>query len=193
MNKLIEDLDHYSFRLGLPKFFALFTPFIYLTTWPIICYRFQYWIWTAVKIPVLRQFLMLIGFMMKYIVVIATGVTISHQTKIGKGFFISHIGSIVIGNGSEIGDYCSIHQGVTIGGAGIGENYGKPTIGNNVFIGPGAVIIGKIIIGDNIAIGANAVVTKDFPNNITIGGVPAKIISRKGSNGMIHYRKKSSI
>lgn len=133
---------------------------------------------------------MVIGYIMKAFVVITTGVTISHKTSIGKGLFISHIGSIVIGHESSIGNYCSLHQCVTIGGAGIGEEYGKPIIGNNVFIGVGAVVMGKIRIGDSVAIGANAVVTKDVPDNVSIGGVPAKIISTKGSQGMIHYRTR---
>lgn len=125
---------------------------------------------------------------MKAFILITTGVTISHKTSIGKGLLISHIGSIVIGHESVIGNYCSLHQCVTIGGAGYGEGYGKPVIGNNVFIGAGAVIMGKIQIGNNVAIGANAVVTKSFPDNVSIGGIPAKVISEKGSIGLIHYR-----
>ena len=163
-------------------------PLIYVTTWPVVCYRFQNWVWLKVKIPVIRQLLTLTGYFMKVLVLITTSVTISHKTTIGKGLFISHIGSIVIGNESIIGDYCSLHQGVTIGGAGVGEDYGKPIIGNNAFIGVGAVVMGKITIGNNVAIGANAVVTKSFTDNSSIGGVPAKIISYKGSLGMIHYR-----
>ena len=163
-------------------------PFIYITTWPVVCYRFQHWVWKKVEIPVIRELLTFIGYLMKVFVVITTGITISHKTSIGKGFFISHIGAIVIGNESVIGDYCSIHQCVTIGGAGVGADYGKPIIGNKVFIGVGAVIMGKIKIGNNVTIGANAVVTKNFPDNVSLGGVPAKIISNKGSLGLIHYR-----
>lgn len=66
-------------------------------------------------------------------------------------------------------------------GANAGDD-GAATIGNNVYIGPGAKIIGRIRIGDNVVIGANAVVTKDVPNGVTVGGVPAKIISEKDSS-----------
>lgn len=63
----------------------------------------------------------------------------------------------------------------------MGTRTETPTIGNNCYIGPGAKIFGKIKIGDNVAIGANAVVNKDFPDGVTIAGVPAKIVSNKGT------------
>lgn len=185
---LLEDLDMYTYRLGFPRWCALFMPFIYITTWPVVCYRFQHWVFYNVRIPVIRQSLMILGNFLKAFVVITTGITISHRTTIGKGLFIAHIGSIVIGHSTKIGDYCSLHQCVTFGGAGTGENNGSPTIGNNAYIGVGAVIMGKITIGNNVSIGANAVVTKNFPDNVSLGGVPAKIISEKGSQGLIHYR-----
>ena len=188
MLAIISDLDHYTYRKGWPKWAFVIVPFLYITTWPVICYRYQNWVHRKVKIPVIRQLLIILGLFCKLIVVGVTGVTISEKTSIGKGLFISHVGAIVVGNGSVIGEYCSLHQGVTIGGAGIGDDYGKPKIGNNVFIGVGAVIAGKILIGDNVAIGANAVVIKDVPSNVTVGGVPSKVISDKGSFGMIHYR-----
>ena len=62
-----------------------------------------------------------------------------------------------------------------------GDKRGAATIGNGVYIGPGAKIVGKVTIGDNVAIGANAVVTKDIPANSVVAGVPAKIISYKGA------------
>ena len=67
------------------------------------------------------------------------------------------------------------------------NNTNAPTFGNNVYIGPGAKIFGKITIGDNVAIGANAVVNKDVPSNVTVGGIPARIISNKGSNGLFEH------
>jgi serine O-acetyltransferase len=186
--KLLDDLDMYSFRLGLPYWCAIFMPLIYITTWPVVCYRFQHWVFYHVKIPLIRQILMIIGYLIKVFVIITTGITISHRTTIGKGLFIAHIGSIVIGHSTIIGDYCSLHQCVTFGGAGTGGNNGSPQIGDNAYIGVGAVLMGKIKIGNNVAIGANAVVTKNFPDNVSIGGVPARIISEKGSHGLIHYR-----
>lgn len=114
------------------------------------------------------------------------GISISHHIKIGSGFYIGHFGGIVINPNSEIGKNCNISQGVTIGQVNRGPNKGVPILGDNVYIGPGAKMIGKIVIGDNVAIGANCVVTKDVPDNAVVVGVPGKIISYKGSEGYIN-------
>lgn len=91
----------------------------------------------------------------------------------GPGLSIVHFGSIVVNGNAKIGENCRIQDSVTIGATN-GES-DAPVIGNNVFIGSGARIIGKVNIASDIAIGANAVVVKDFnKSGITIGGVPAK-------------------
>jgi serine O-acetyltransferase len=89
-----------------------------------------------------------------------------------------------VNGNSKIGENCRIHVGVNIGTeAGYGDR--APTIGNNCYIAPGAKIFGKIVIGDNNVIGANAVVNKSFEQSgVSIAGVPAKIISYKGKNGL---------
>ena len=74
---------------------------------------------------------------------------------------------------------------VTIGLQKTGIRKGAPTIGNNVFIGPGAVVLGNIKVGDNSAIGSNSVGLKDVPENTTVAGTPAIIISQKESKGYI--------
>ncbi|MGO4969936.1 serine O-acetyltransferase [Streptococcus alactolyticus] len=102
-----------------------------------------------------------------------------------KGLSIAHHGSIVVNSNARVGKNCRIQENVTIGAT--GGNTEAPCIGNNVFIASGARIIGNVKIGDNIAIGANAVVVKSFPeSNVTLGGVPAKVISHKGSAGFIN-------
>ena len=111
------------------------------------------------------------------------GIEIHPNTKIGYGFYIGHWGGIVINEKTIIGNNCNISQGVTIGQINRGEKQGTPTIKDEVYIGPGAKIIGKIIIGHNSAIGANAVVVKDVLPNTTVGGIPAKEISKIGSDG----------
>jgi serine O-acetyltransferase len=98
------------------------------------------------------------------------GIQIPYQTQIGKGFYIGHFGDIVISPDSIIGNNVNISQGVTIGKANRGTNKGAAIIGNEVYIGPGAKIVGKVMIGNNVAIGANAVVTHDIPDNATVGG-----------------------
>lgn len=104
----------------------------------------------------------------------------------GKGLNIAHIGPIVVNNGAKVGDYCRIHDCTCIGTE-AGKRDEAPIIGNGVFIAPGAKLFGRIQIADNIAVGANAVVNKSFLEpNISIGGVPAKKISDKGSKGLLY-------
>jgi len=127
--------------------------------------------------------------LMKYLLhrkMIQYGIEIHPGTNICKGFYIGHWGNIVINPNTKIGENCNISQGVTIGIAQGGQRAGVPTIGDRVYIGPGAKIFGNIIIGNDVAIGANAVVTHDVPNGTSIGGVPAKIISNTGSSNYIH-------
>jgi len=103
----------------------------------------------------------------------------------GPGLSIAHYGTIVINGNAKIGENCRIQTDVTIGAT--NGNVLAPQIGNNVYIGSGAKLIGNIIIGNNTVIGANAVVNKSFEDgNITIAGVPAKKISDKNSS--IHIK-----
>lgn len=103
----------------------------------------------------------------------------------GPGLAIAHHGTIVVNSGARIGANCRLHACVNIGTA-AGKVDAAPQIGDNCYIGPGAKIYGPITIGDNIAIGANAVVNKSFPEgNSTIAGVPARIISQHGSQGLL--------
>lgn len=96
------------------------------------------------------------------------------------GLSISHRGSIIVNSGAKIGKNCRIHVGVNIGTQ-AGYDHVAPKIGDNVYIGPGAKIFGDITIADNVVIGANAVVNKNFLSpNVSIAGIPAKVISNKG-------------
>ena len=103
----------------------------------------------------------------------------------GPGLSIAHFGSIIVNGNAKVGENCRIQDSVTIGATN-GES-DAPVIGNNVFIGSGARIIGKVNIASDIAIGANAVVVKDFnKSGITIGGVPAKKISDNNSHSNLN-------
>ena len=104
---------------------------------------------------------------------------------VGKGLCIAHTGPIIINSHAKIGDFCKIHVGVNIG-ADARKRECFPVIGDHVYIAPGAKIFGGVVIGDYVAIGANAVVNKSFPmSNVTIAGVPAKVINEKGVNDII--------
>lgn len=103
----------------------------------------------------------------------------------GPGLSIAHQGTIVVNGAARVGRNCRLHVCVNIGTE-AGKSGVAPKIGDNCYIGPGAKIFGDIIIGPNTVIGANAVVNKSFPEgNITIGGIPAKVISNKSSAGLI--------
>jgi serine O-acetyltransferase len=109
------------------------------------------------------------------------GIMIPPSTEIGSGFYIGHFGGINIHEKSVIGKNCDISQGVTLGQANRGKNKGYPTLGDFIYVGPGAKIVGAVKIGNNVAIGANCVVTKDIPDNSVVVGVPGRVISQKGS------------
>jgi serine O-acetyltransferase len=114
------------------------------------------------------------------------GISIQPGTKIGSGFYIGHFGGIVVTGGCIIGKNCNISQGVTLGMANRGKNKGFPILGDNIYIGPGAKIVGAVKIGNSVAIGANCVVTKDVPANAVVVGIPGKVISYKGSQGYVN-------
>ena len=102
------------------------------------------------------------------------------------GLSIVHYGTIVVSQGATVGANCRIREGVTIGAT--NGSAKAATIGDNVFIGSGAKIIGEVSISSNVAIAANAVVVRDVicENGCTVGGVPAKIISNNNSSSNIH-------
>jgi len=114
------------------------------------------------------------------------GIDISPDAQIGSGFYIGHFGGIVVNRDVVIGDNCNLSHGVTLGQSNRGDKAGCPTIGNNVYIAPGAVVVGRIHVGDFAAIGANAVVIGDVAEHTAVGGIPARAISSEGSEGYVN-------
>ena len=108
----------------------------------------------------------------------ATGIEIHPAAKIGKGVLIDHGMGVVIGETAEVGDGCTIYQGVTLGGTGKDVGKRHPTVGKNVMIGAGAKILGPFKVGDNSKIAANAVVLSEVPSDSTCVGVPARVVKR---------------
>lgn len=109
-----------------------------------------------------------------------TGIEIHPAAKIGKGLVIDHGMGVVIGETTEIGDNCTIYQGVTLGGTGKDTGKRHPTLGNNVLVGAGAKVLGPFKVGDNSRIAANAVVLTEIPENSTAVGVPARVVKVNG-------------
>jgi len=142
----------------------------------IICYPGLHAIWLhRVAYVLWRNGFKFLGRFLSHISRFLTGVEIHPGAKIGKRLFIDHGSNVVIGETAEIGNDVLIYQGVTLGGTTLEKKKRHPTIGNNVEIGAGAIVLGPIMIGDGARIGAGSVVVKDVPSSATVVGVPARI------------------
>lgn len=112
-----------------------------------------------------------------------TGIEIHPGAKIGKGFFIDHGMGVVIGETAEIGDDCVLFHNVTLGGTGKHKGKRHPTIGDNVMIGTGAIVLGPVTVGNNVKIGANTfILMRDVPDNTTVAGTPGRIVKMNGQD-----------
>lgn len=114
------------------------------------------------------------------------GVFLPVGTDVGPGLYLAHPWGIVVSPRSKIGWNCNLGKNVTIGYKSRGPRQGYPSLGDRVYVGTGAVIIGGIAIGDDCAIGANAVVTRDLPERSVAAGVPARVIGQQGSHGIVN-------
>lgn len=181
----------YLIRSDLYRQAGRITPGIFLRSY-FVEPGFKYSFWLRIRqfvaarpllrvmfLPLMKVLMLHLGF--KY------GIMISGVAKIGPGFYICHFGGIWISNEAVIGRNVNLSQDVTIGVTSRGKRVGAPVIGNNVYIGPGAKVIGKIRIGNNVAIGANSLVCRDVPDNAVVAGVPARVISMQGAAGYVNH------
>ena len=148
----------------------------------IIVYRFGNWVYYRLKNRITKKILWAVYKTLDITIVKAFGnAEIPASCSIGKGLRLPHGGNgIILHSFCKIGDNVILFHQVTLGvdPTNMGKtNHGSPTVGNNVLIGAGAKLIGKIKVGDNVKIGANAVVIKNVPSNSTAVGVPARIIN----------------
>lgn len=143
----------------------------------ILCYpglhaiwnhRINHWLWTH-GLTTFARFLSQIS---KFF----TGIEIHPGATIGRRFFIDHGSGIVIGETAEVGDNVLIYQGVVLGGTSLEKTKRHPTIGNNVVIGAGAILLGSFKVGDNAKVGAGSVVIEEVPAKATVVGVPGRIV-----------------
>ena len=109
----------------------------------------------------------------------ATGIEIHPGAVIGRRVFIDHGMGVVIGETAEIGDGCTIYQGVTLGGTSLYRGAKRhPTLGAGVVVGAGAKVLGGFIVGDGANVGSNAVVVKEVPAGATVVGIPGRIVEK---------------
>ena len=113
-----------------------------------------------------------------------TGIEIHPGAKIGERVFFDHAMGVVVGETAEIGDGCTIYQGVTLGGTSLYKGAKRhPTLGRDVVVSAGAKVLGGFIVGDGAKIGSNAVVIKPVPAGATAVGIPARIlVSKEGAS-----------
>src|SRR5436305_8989051 len=145
----------------------------------LLYYRLAHWLW--------RQGWYLLGRLVSHLGRILAGVEIHPGARIGKRLFIDHGMGVVIGETTEIGDDCTLYDGVTLGGTRPSKEQQSqkrhPTIGSHVIIGAGAKVLGPFKVGDEARIGAAAVVLKEVPDGATMVGNPARQVLRRGSAG----------
>ena len=135
-------------------------------------HRIEHWLWSHGRKGISRFLSQMTRFF--------TGIEIHPAATLGSKVVIDHGMGVVIGETSVVGDYCTIYQGVTLGGTGKDKGKRHPTIGDHVLIGAGAKVLGPFTVGDYSKIAANAVVLSEVPPNCTAVGVPAKIVKRDG-------------
>jgi serine O-acetyltransferase len=138
----------------------------------LVAHRFIHTLHRA-GIPILPRYL-------AHISRFLTGIEIHPAVKIGKGIFIDHGMGVVFGETAEVGDGCTIYQGVTLGGTSLSRGKRHPTLGRNVTVGVNSSVLGAIVLGVNAKVGGGSVVVKDVPANATVVGVPARIVAQDG-------------
>jgi serine O-acetyltransferase len=159
-----DDLRAYDGRFGAQGF------------WAMVVYRFGRWRY-GVRPTLLRKALSLLYRIAYKIVQVVTGIELPCEVEVGRNFVIDHSGGIVVSGYARFGDDCRIRTGVVVGLARVDDPC-APRIGNNVDIGAGAKVLGRITIGNNVLIGANAVVVRDVPDDSIAVGVPATVRPR---------------
>lgn len=134
--------------------------------------------------------LLFLGRLLSHVNRLFTGIEIHPGAKIGRRFFIDHGMGVVIGETAEIGDDVLLYQGVVLGGTTLEKKKRHPTIGNNVVIGAGAILLGAITVGDGAKIGAGSVVIKSVPAGATVVGVPGRVVEdrRKPIVDLDHHK-----
>ncbi len=149
------------------------------TTIAVVVYRFGRWV-RRFRIPVLRHLLLPISAFVEYFVEGILGIRISPRAEIGPGFVVHTAFGIFIGP-VKIGCNCVVNHGVVI-------SYGVRGVGDDVFLGPGAKVIGNAKIGSNVLVMANSLVITDVPDDTTVVGVPARIRLPRG--GTLNFRER---
>jgi len=171
---LRDDIDN-VLRLDPAARSALEVVLCYPGFHAMLFHRSAHWLWQHGWL-VLARFLSTISRSI-------TGIEIHPGARIGRRLFIDHGVGVVIGETTEIGDDVTLYQGVTLGGTSLQRGKRHPTLGDNVIVGAGAKVLGAFTVGRGARIGANAVVLSDVPKGVTMVGIPARPVMRRGKEG----------
>jgi serine O-acetyltransferase len=172
MGKFAEDMARYRARGYKGKDLWL-NPAV----WSIAVYRLGNWVHVGRPFILIRLPLKIVSFIATKFCVIFMEMDIDPQASIGGGLYIGHIGGVHINPGAVLGRDCDLAHRITIGASAMGRQ-GIPVLGDNVYIGTGAVLIGKIKVGSGSKISANTLVMTNVPEGATVMGVPGRIIMR---------------
>jgi serine O-acetyltransferase len=151
-----------------------------LGTLAVVVYRLGAWCMSRPLGFLLRP----VYWVLKQLSVWLTGVDVDPRTPIGRGFVIHNFSTIII-QAAAVGENFTVNQGVSVGPD--WRANGLPRIGNNVFLGSGAKVLGNIELGNNVVVAANALVERPVPDNCTVVGVPARVISRDAGSDYLRF------
>jgi serine O-acetyltransferase len=172
MSKFSEDIARYK-SMGHKGKMLWLNPAI----WAITIYRFGNWLYTTNPFVLVRVPLKVVYFFAYMFSEVVMEMCLDPQATIGGGLYISHIGGIHINPQAIVGSNCDIAHRVTIGASAMGRQ-GSPVLGDKVYIGTGATLVGKIKVGNGVKIAANTLVMTNIPDGATVMGVPGRIIMR---------------
>lgn len=182
MGTFNKDIERYKAYSNKSAFLLLCTQ---QGLWALCIYRWANKVYTS-RIPkIFKRVLLFIAVIQQKWIEMLTGISIPYSATIGPGLYIGHFGQIIINANAVIGNNCNISQGCTIGVSGTGDQRGVPVIGNRVYMGANATIVGKIKIASDTVIGANSLVNRSVAEKCTLLGVPAVVISNKDSSTYI--------
>jgi serine O-acetyltransferase len=172
MNEFSADIARYTSRGYRGKDLWL-NPAV----WSIGCYRLGNWLHVAKPPFLIRIPLKVISFFANKFCEVFMEMCIDPHASIGPGLYIGHIGGVHINPQAVLGSNCDLAHRVTIGTSAMGRQ-GAPVLGDDVYIGTGATLVGKIKVGNGAKIAANTLVISNIPDGATVMGVPGRIIMR---------------
>ena len=170
MSKFSADLARYKSKGHSGKDLWL-NPVI----WAIAFYRLRNWVNVENPPLVIRLPLVIFCFLPNKFCEAFFSMAISPGASIGEGLYIGHVGGVIVSSQAVIGRNCDISHRVTIGTSAMGRE-GAPQLGDDIYVGTGSTLVGKIRIGNGARIAANTLVIDDVPAGATIMGVPGRIL-----------------